>query len=114
MVGDLQGLQANAPPNSINAVTTFDVTSLVQLSVSSQLPYEQYQFVIINSTGIVDIPGATLPSLTITSPAQLSVPEPPGALLMVFGVTGVLIVIGARSRKAAYRSASLAKVVAES
>ena len=94
-VGDLQGLANDAPPGSINAVTTFDVTGLIQQRVANNPPYASFQFVIIDSTGAVDLPGSTPPSLTITSPSMLVVPEPAGAVLMAIGVgfVSVLVVV---------------------
>jgi len=91
-VGDLQGLANDAPPGSINAVTTFDVTGLIQQRVANNPPYASFQFLIIDSTGAVDLPGSTPPSLTITSSSTLTVPEPSGAVLMAIGIVSVLVV----------------------
>ncbi len=108
-LGALQGLQANEGPGSFNAVTNFNVGALIQSMVMNGTPFVGFNFgnpLFENFDGsfflleaFVSIPGTTLPSLTITSPSLLVVPEPPGALLLVLGLAGIVVVMKVRSRK---------------
>jgi hypothetical protein len=100
----------NSPPGT-NAVTNFDVTSLIQSMVTGGTPYVGISFGIAG-IGSVNIPGTPSPSLSLTSSSQLVVPEPPGALLMALGLTGVSVLIGVRSWKPAHRRPACAQVIA--
>jgi hypothetical protein len=96
-VGGIGGLpyNPNAPPGSINVVQMFNVLAFVQSLVNNGTPYAGFQFEDNHNLGLGGsefIPGSTAPSLTITSPAFLIVPEPRSALMLAMGIGGVLLV----------------------
>jgi hypothetical protein len=95
LVGNFPGLPVSAPPGS-DFVHTFDVSGFVQSLVNNGTPYAGFRFQ-DDGGGIEDIPGSTVPSLTITSPVFLTVPEPHSVIMLAVGIAGVLLaVIAAR------------------
>jgi hypothetical protein len=88
-VGFFNNLPPNAPVGSINIVQTFDVSGFIQSLVNNGTPYAGFQFA--DQLGAEFIPGSTVPTLTITSPVFLAVPEPRSALLLALGMATVLL-----------------------
>jgi hypothetical protein len=88
-LGSIDLLPPMASPGSLNVVKSFDVSSFVQSLVNNGTPDAGFQFQ--GSLGAVYIPGnSTRPSLSITSPVTLVVPEPRSALLLAVGMAGML------------------------
>jgi hypothetical protein len=93
-LGEFSGLPKFAGPGSLDVVQTFDVSNLVQSLVTSGTRYVGFEFQAGSDSGVI-LPGnTTQPSLTINSPSTLTaltVPEPPGALLLALGAAGVVL-----------------------
>jgi hypothetical protein len=101
LLGNSAPLPLSAPPGSIDAVTTLDATSFIQSLVTNGTPYAGFLLEAQVTDGGYNLPGTTPISLSITSPSVLTVPEPPGAVLMALGLTGLLIVISVRAPRRA-------------
>jgi hypothetical protein len=96
-LGQIGNLPVTAPPGSINIVQTFDVTSFVRALVNNGTFNAGFLFECVGDAAI-SIPGSTAPSLTVTSPVTLAVPEPNSSLVLAIGLIGVGLVAHAARR----------------
>jgi hypothetical protein len=78
---------------SSNLNITLDVTSYIQSFVTNGTPDAGF-YLSVPGLSIIELPGNNLPALSITSPSFLTVPEPPGALLLALGLLGLSLGVG--------------------